>query len=125
MKTQNISASTFQGGVKIHQTVSPELTKAIKTSPAMKKFGMFYSAEVSSIRIGSHDMKQSYSGLCIDNVKPRNIFVSIYDFVTGRKDKMFRGINFNSHRETDAGLIQLLGTMKKNEFVKMIISKNF
>lgn len=121
MKTQCVS---FQGGLNIHKTVSPDLTKAIKTSPAMKRFGMFYNADISSIRIGSENLEQSYSGLLIDNVKPRNIFVALYDFVTGRRDKMYRGINFNSDKETDAGLIQLLGAMKKNAFVKMITGKN-
>lgn len=119
MKTQCVS---FQGGLNIHSTVTPEVRQAIKKSPALRRFGMLYSASVSQIRLGSHSkMNVIYSGLSIDNIKPRNIFVALYDFVTGRSVKRYDGLNFSSGKETDKGLIEVLGQMRKNSFLKMIM----
>lgn len=120
MKTQNIS---FQGGLNIHRTVSPEVRQAIKKSPAMKRFGRMYNAEVSQIEMSSSAKNNAFcAGLFLDNVKPRNIFVSIFDIITGRQRRRYRGLTFNS-RQDEAGLVEQLGKMKKNSFVKMIIEK--
>lgn len=121
MKTQSVS---FQGGVKIHKTVTPQVRQAIETSPAMKRFGKMYDAEIFQLNIGSsvkHDAV--YAGLFLDNVKPKNVFVAIFDIITGRKKKRYRGITFNSQRD-EAGLIKQLGKMNKNTFLKIIIGKH-
>lgn len=121
MKTQSVS---FQGGMNIHSSVTPEVRQAIKKSPAMRVFGMLYHADVYQQRIGSFSKQGvSYSGLSFDNIKPRNLLVSLYDFVTGRNIKRYRGLNFNSGEETDTGLIKRLAEMKKNSFLNMIVDK--
>lgn len=123
MKTQNVS---FQGGLNLHKSVSPEVSEAIKKSPAMKRFGMLYNADVYHIMMGSGSKKEvTYSSLAIDNVRPRNLLVSLFDFVTGRSKKRYAGLHFNSHQQTDKGLAEVLGKMKKNSFVRMIIGNHY
>ena len=123
MKTQSVS---FQGRCRlnINNSVSAEVRNAIETSPAMKRFSKMYDAEVYQMDLGSSTKRgTTYAGLLLDNVKPKNIFVAIFDILTGRKKKRYRGITFNSHKD-EAGLIKQLGKMNKNTFLKMIIGKH-
>lgn len=124
MKTQCVSSVNFQGGLSIVKSVAPEVRTAIEKSPAMKRFGMLYNAEVSQARVASRrDKKVSYSSLIVDNVRPRNVFVAFFDFVTGRSKKRFNGIYYNPRQQTDAGLIGALCDMKKNSFLKLIVGE--
>lgn len=123
MKTQSVS---FQGRCRlnINNSVSAEVRNAIETSPAMKRFSKMYDAEVYQMDLGSSTKRGTiHAGLLLDNVKPKNIFVAIFDILTGRKGKRYQGIIFNSHRD-EAGLIKQLGKIKKNTFLKMIIGKH-
>lgn len=120
MKTQSVS---FQGGLYVH-SAQPEVKSAINNSSAMRMLGRFYNANIAQVDIASRSKKGVvYSGLCIDNIKPKNIFVTFYDFVTGRGAKRCEQIYFNSGKETPNGLVEVLRQMKKNSFVKMIIRK--
>ena len=126
MKTQSVSATSFQAnGLRFCKDVTPEVKKAIEASPAMKRFGLFYNANISQIRMASESKRfESYSGLAISDVRPRNFLVGLFDFFTGRYIKRYAGINFSSNKQTDAGLAQVLAGMKKNSFLKMIIDKD-
>ncbi len=121
MKTQSVS---FQGGLNARNILSPQLRDAVEKSPAAKRFGMFYNADVVESLVGSKSKKDvAYSGLFFDNIRPRNIFVGLFDFITGRSSKRYKGFYFVSGHETENGLISTLGKLKKNTFLKMVKEK--
>lgn len=121
MKTQSVS---FQGGLNARKILSPQLRDAVEKSPASKRFSMFYSADVTETLIGSKSKKGvAYSGLLFDNIRPRNILVGLFDFVTGRSSKRYKGFYYTTGHETDTGLAGSLGKLKKNTFLKMVKGK--
>lgn len=122
MKTNSVSPVSFNGGLKFTMISSEPVAEAVKKSPAIKRLGTFYKAQVYDVFLdGSNKHKDiSYLGLVIDDIKPRNIFVHLFDFVTGRKGRMCASLQFNSLRQTDGEFIEVLQKMKKNTFTRMI-----
>ncbi len=119
MKTQCVSAAQFTGGLKISGNVSNDVKTALKASPAAKRFGLFYNANVSQMKLESQSKKGTvYSGLLFDNIRPRNILVGMFDFITRRK--IYEGFYFKSGKQNETGLIEVLGNLKKNTFLKMV-----
>jgi hypothetical protein len=120
MKTKTIMSNILYGGVKVENSVPQELKNAVLSSPAVKRFGLFYKGEITSSlfqKEGGSNSKVE-TGLLIHKIRPRNILVRTFDLVTGRRRN--DGFFYNSREETQSGLIKHLSEIKKNTFVRML-----
>jgi hypothetical protein len=119
MKTLAIMSNLLYGGVKVEKNVPQGFEEAVLSSPAMKRFSMFYTGEVSSVMFqGPHNINKAEKGLLVHQVKPRNFLVRLYDLITGRK--INRGFYYNSKQESDVAFNNQLGNLKKDTFTKLI-----
>ncbi len=116
----NVKNVSFSGGLNIDESVSKKVAAAVKESSAMKYFEKFYSADVFETRMFSeHNKDVIYLGLSFENIKPKNKFVALYDFIKGRRNRSYNGsFDFNSGRRSEDGLINYLKKIDKKYFIK-------
>ncbi len=108
----------FSNGIKIADNISPRLSEAIQTSSAVKKLGKFYNTTVYPTICYTPDNIASNSyGLRFSSVKPKNIFVKLYNFLTNRK---YKGIFFALNSKNEDEIIEALGSLSKNSLIKSL-----
>ncbi len=96
---------TFQA-VKISGNNMPESVKiAISSSRAFQKFGKFYDADVSYIKVASSkNPKVQHPALMINEVKPVGILGKLLDkFRTGKNKQQFVYITTRGQEDADLG----------------------
>lgn len=123
----NVKNVAFSGGLHIDKSMSPAVKDAVKNSSAIKYFGKFYNADISQTQLYSGTKKGViYSGLGFDNIKPKNIFVALYDLIKGHYVKSCcSNFNFNSGRKSENGLIEVLSKIDKKHIIKSFRKEMF
>lgn len=121
MKTESIKTYSPNFGmiyIPRESNMSENLIKAIKRSPAVRKFGRRYNATLGIQHFSSTSVPGRINyGLIFENIKPSNPITALLSLFRGNKNGRY--ICYNSGKDTKEGLIHILERLKKNTFINL------
>ncbi len=103
--------------IKRCEGITDKVVEAIEASPAMKKFGKRYNADVYYQEFSELGSDKVYKGLVIDNVEPRNIVYKVMDILDGIMPEFGNFLHYNSYRTTEAEFAEAIKGLGKNEII--------
>lgn len=118
MKTESIKSYNPQfKALKIRpgDLCNQDIADKILSSPAIKKFGKKFDAELNvQMYASSRREKVNYYGILFSDVQPATLFGK---FLSLFKPKRYTAIHYNSGEETVPGFLELLQKLKKNTII--------
>lgn len=119
MRTEKVGiqnqTSFGQLNIKKGAGLTDKIAEAIEVSPAMKKFGRRYNAEVYYQEFSDKAHKKIYKGLTFDDVHPTNIFFAFWDRLRGIMPEFGNFVHYNSYKTTEAEFAEAIKGLGKNE----------
>ena len=101
--------------------ISNELFQKVIKTPPVKKFAKHFDGSLGIDHfISSTDIQRTQKALYIENIEPKNIFIRLIRFLSGKK---YNAIMLKTKAVNEDELVAELNSFDKNSLIKIYMNK--